>query len=317
MLVQVAEGIYQLSVEFPFGMRQMNSYIFKGEKGLTIVDTGSYSEQSIEIWKRALPAETKVEKIVLTHSHTDHIGLARWLREQFQAPVLISRLGFEEMQKYHRKLQNYTGSDTALYPFFARHGGPFVQEKAMLEQVDADYFEPDELLENGQEVELGDYVFQSLWTPGHSPDHFCFYNGSSRILLAGDHVLNEISPLIPIWSEEEGNPLRDYLESLEKVADLPVDVALPGHGSLIYDLQTRIAELRAGHEQRMQQILEGISRHGSTAGEVSQAVYRFDNMSFRHLAEFLMTLTRMLYLESEGKLRAEQREGKIVFRLVG
>ncbi|WP_055743834.1 MBL fold metallo-hydrolase [Brevibacillus choshinensis] len=316
MLVQVAKGIHQLSIQFPFGMRQMNGYVIEGKDGVTLVDTGSYAEQSIDIWKRALPVGTKVEKVLLTHSHTDHIGLAKWLRDTYRAPILISRLGYEEMQKFRRRLQDYRGDTSSLYPFFLRHGGPSISEKSLLEQVDADYFEPDELLEDNQEIALGDFSFESIWTPGHSPDHFCFYDRSTRVLLAGDHVLNDISPLIPIWSEEEGNPLCDYFHSLDKIAQLPVDIALPGHGSMIHDLPKRIVELRAGHEQRMQQILEGVSENGSTAGEIAQVVYGFDRMSIRHLAEFLMTLSRILYLESEGKLRGEEREGKVVFRLI-
>ncbi|MED4582819.1 hypothetical protein [Brevibacillus choshinensis] len=85
---------------------------------------------------------------------------------------------------------------------------------------------------------------------------------------------------------------------------------------MIHDLPKRIVELRAGHEQRMQQILEGVSENGSTAGEIAQVVYGFDRMSIRHLAEFLMTLSRILYLEAEGKLRGDEREGKVVFHLI-
>lgn len=315
MLVQVAKGIHQLSIQFPFGMRQVNGYVIEGKKGVTIVDTGSYAEQSINIWKGALPVGTKVEKVLLTHAHSDHIGLAKWLRERYGAPVWLSRLGYEEMQKYHARLQEFRGDASTLYSFVLKHGGPAISEKALLEQVDADYFEPDELLEDEQEVELGDFLFESIWTPGHSPDHFCFYDRANRVLLAGDHVLNDISPLIPIWSEEDGNPLQAYFQSLDRIARLPVAIALPGHGSMIHDLPARIAELRAGHEQRMQQILEGVAAGGSTAGEVAQVVYSLEKMSLRNMAEFLMTLSRILYLESKGRLRAEENEGKVLFHL--
>ncbi|QRG70147.1 MBL fold metallo-hydrolase [Brevibacillus choshinensis] len=317
MLVQVAKGIHQLSIRFPFGMRQVNSYVIEGSKGVTIVDTGSCAEQSMDIWKSALPMGTKVEKVLLTHAHTDHIGLAKWLRERYDAPVLLSRLGYEEMQKFHTRLKEYKGDESVDYPYFLQHGGPAISEKALLEQVDADFFEPDELLEDEQEIVLGDFLFESIWTPGHSPDHFCFYDRSNGVLLAGDHVLNDISPLIPIWSEEEGNPLRSYFQSLDKIVRLPVQIALPGHGSMIQDLPARVAELRIGHEQRMQQILEGVAAGGSTAGEIAKVVYGLEKLSIRHMAEFLMTLSRILYLESEGRLRAEKVEGKVRFHVMG
>lgn len=313
MLVQVAEGIHLLSIQFPFGMRQVNSYVIEGKNGVTIVDTGSYAEQAIGIWKEALPEGTKVEKILLTHSHTDHIGLAKWLRETYHAPLVIARQGYEEMQKLRARRKAHEGDATSTYPFFAKHGGPSVSEKAMLEQLDADYFEPDELLEDLQEIQLGDQAFDAIWTPGHSPDHFCFLNKSSGVMLIGDHVLNEISPLIPVWTEQDGNPLAVYFESLEKIAKLPVSIGLPGHGSMIRNVPARIHELRAGHEQRMQQILAAIPDAGSTAGELAQAVYGFEKMSMRHSAEFLMTLTRILYMESVGKVQARERAGVISY----
>jgi glyoxylase-like metal-dependent hydrolase (beta-lactamase superfamily II) len=182
-----------------------------------------------------------------------------------------------------------------------------------LQQVDADYFEPDELLDDEQEIWLGEYPFEAIWTPGHSPDHFCFYNRSDRLLLAGDHVLNEISPMIPIWSEEEGNPLQLYFDSLERVSALPVDLALPGHGSVIHDVTARISQIREGHEQRMQQIVDAIGQEGSTAGQVCQSVYQLPRIGSRNLAEFLMTLTRLLYLEAAGKVSSVERSGKVIF----
>ncbi|MDR7317597.1 MBL fold metallo-hydrolase [Brevibacillus nitrificans] len=317
MLVQVTEGIHLLSVQFPYGMRQVNCYVIEGKNGVTIVDTGSYAEQAIGIWQEALPEGTKVEKILLTHSHTDHIGLAKWLRETYQAPLVIAKQGFEEMQKFHARLQAYEGNGTNMYPFFAKHGGPSVSEKTMLEQLDADYFEPDELLEDQQEIRLGNHLFEAIWTPGHSPDHFCFLNKSNGAMLIGDHVLNGISPLIPIWNEQDGNPMAVYFESLEKIAKLPVSIGLPGHGSMIQDVPARIHELRVGHEQRMQQILDAITDSGNTAGELAQAVYGFEKMSMRHSAEFLMTLTRILYMESVGKVQGLEREGKIYYHRAG
>lgn len=313
MLTQIAEGIHKVAIQFPFGMREVNSYLFEGRKGVTIVDTGSFAEQAIEIWKQVLPAGTPVEKVILTHAHTDHIGLANWLREHYQAPLIIPRRGFEEMRKYRERLQQCSEVESIGYPFFLKHDGPALSEKLILQQVDADYFEPDELLDDEQEIWMGEYPFEAIWTPGHSPDHFCFYNRSNRLLLAGDHVLNEISPLIPIWSEEEGNPLQLYFDSLERVSALPVDLALPGHGSVIHDVTARISQIREGHEQRMQQIVDAIGHEGSTAGQVCQSVYQLPRIGSRNLAEFLMTLTRLLYLEAAGKVSAVERSGKVIF----
>lgn len=313
MLIRVAADIQKIAIPFPFGMREVNSYVFQGQHGLTIVDTGSYAPQAIQMWEQTLPAGTRVEKVVLTHAHTDHIGLAKWFQETYQAPVIIARRGYEEMCKYRDRYLHFTGDDTTLHAFFLAHGGPAVSEKAMLKQLADDFFEPDELLEDGQEIRLGDTVFTSIWTPGHSSDHFCFYDRTNRILLAGDLILDGISPLIPVWSEEEGNPLKDYFDSLDRIASLPVDLTLAGHGKEIVDTNTRIFEIKSGHEQRMQQTLEAITAEGSTAGQIAQTVYGLSEMKFRHTAEFVTTLSRLIYLESLGKVRSEVRDGLVFF----
>ena len=82
MLIKITDDIYQLVVRFPFGMREVNSYLIKGEKGFTVIDTGSYAKESIDIWEQTLSSGVKVEKVVLTHAHPDHIGLAGWFQER-------------------------------------------------------------------------------------------------------------------------------------------------------------------------------------------------------------------------------------------
>ena len=83
----------------PFGMFEMNSYLFRGENGFTIVDTGSEAKESIDIWEKTLASGITVEKLVLTHAHPDHCGLARWFQDHHRVPVFISSLGYQELQR--------------------------------------------------------------------------------------------------------------------------------------------------------------------------------------------------------------------------
>ena len=100
MLKQVAEDIYQLTIQYAGGMGETNSYFIKGEKGFTVIDTGYYSEQAIDVWKEVLEEGYPIEKIVLTHVHQDHIGMARWLQEHFGFPIIVSEKGIEVMKKH-------------------------------------------------------------------------------------------------------------------------------------------------------------------------------------------------------------------------
>ena len=114
------------------------------------------------------------------------------------------------------------------------------------------------ILQAGDPIDVGDYHFSCLHTPGHSLGHTCLYEPEKRILVAGDHILIDITPNIQCWSENQ-NPLASYLASLDRVHDLDVELTLPGHRRLITDHRSRIAELKAHHAQRCNEILR-ISR---------------------------------------------------------
>ena len=104
-------------------------------------------------------------------------------------------------------------------------------------------------LDEGDTVEIGDYCFETIDTPGHTFGHISFYDRAKKLFLAGDHVLGDITPNIQAWSDDH-DPLGLYLASLAKVEDLEVDLCLPGHRSLIHDFRGRVEELRDHHHER-------------------------------------------------------------------
>lgn len=137
-LTKISEDIYQLVVRYPFGMFEMNSYLFRGEKGFTIVDTGSEAKESIDLWKKTLASGITVEKLVLTHAHPDHCGLARWFQENHHIPVYISSLGYQELQK---KRDN--NRVNWLHSFLKSHDCPELSQNVGNSEAAAYEFEPD------------------------------------------------------------------------------------------------------------------------------------------------------------------------------
>jgi glyoxylase-like metal-dependent hydrolase (beta-lactamase superfamily II) len=309
MLTKVTEDIYQLVVRFPFGMREVNSYLIKGEKGFTVIDTGSYAKESIDIWERTLASGVKVEKVVLTHAHPDHIGLAGWFQERCRVPVFISSLGYKEMQRLRQ--QKYEKSKFNL--FFKQHDGPEIPENTLQLEESAYDFEPDGLFEKNHTIQLGNHIYETIWTPGHAPDHICFYNHDQQVLVVGDHVLNNISPIILLPSEDDGNPLKDYFSSLELIKSFPAVLALPGHGDLIYHFKNRVEEITARHHHRLQQTRDAVKNTEKTASQVCQEIY--GPLSFnKFFSPFISTITRFIYLESIGKVVRVVKDGKIFYR---
>jgi glyoxylase-like metal-dependent hydrolase (beta-lactamase superfamily II) len=309
-LTKISEDIYQLVVRYPFGMFEMNSFLFKGENGFTIVDTGSEAKESIELWEKTLSSGMKIEKLVLTHAHPDHIGLARWFQETQHVHVFISSLGYKEIQnRRNNERPNWIRS------FLKTHDSPEIDSNMGNSESAAFEFEPDGLFENQQSIMLGNETYETIWTPGHSFDHFCFYNQNQQVMLTGDHVLAGLSPIVALWSETDENPIKDNFASLEKLKAYSTKLALPGHGELIYRMNDRIDEMIKSHTFRLQQILHIIGDTEKTSWQVCQDIYgTLGNKKF--FAPLMATIARLVYLEKSGEVQSELKDEKLYYKSI-
>ncbi len=314
-IVEVADDIYLLSLPVPL-MHQVNCYLFRGENGFTLIDTGVYIKEGIEIWESLMSSGMIIEKVVLTHFHLDHIGFARWFQEKHHIPVYISHLGYQEMKK--RREGDY--SDW-VFSVFEEHDGFRVYRAAIEEQIaletqlsDIYDFEPDGILNPKQMIRIGNESYETIWTPGHSFDHFCFYNQEKKCMVTGDHILEKISPIVLIESRADVNPLMNYFDSLEKVKDYHVEIALPGHGRVMKQINNRIAEIKSGHDYRMKQMIQSLNSGGKTAGQLTEEVYKKGYNKFAY-GPIMSTIVRCIYLESIGRLKSKCINGKRIYEL--
>jgi glyoxylase-like metal-dependent hydrolase (beta-lactamase superfamily II) len=167
--------------------------------------------------------------------------------------------------------------------------------------------EPDEALQ------IGARRFEVIAAPGHSDQHLVFYCAQERLLLCGDAVLIKITPNISLWPHGRPNPLADFLQSLDRLAALKVDLALPGHGPLIRAFGERLDELRVHHHERLAVIEQAVGG-GATAFAVCTAVFPTTVLS-PHQLRFAMaeTLAHLEYLVNVGRL--ERDAG--IYRLSG
>src|SRR5881392_588586 len=119
MLNKVAEGIFQIVLPLPYSLKSVNSYLIKGEKGFTVIDTGD-TQESIDVWEKFLQSGVVIEKVVLTHTHPDHCGLAGWFKEKFNVPITVSNHSFEELKcMKHRYIEN-----SPLQSILTKNSGP-------------------------------------------------------------------------------------------------------------------------------------------------------------------------------------------------
>jgi len=313
MLKQITDEIYRVTLPH-LRQQTVHSYLIKGEKGFTVLDTGPQTEEARAIWRKLLDDGLAIEKVVVTHGHTDHIGLASWFQREVKVPVIFSGIGFSRLKKIRSQVLDDPESGRALSAFFRQHGGPDIPADKLREDAVRDYFEPDDVYEPGGTVTIGDKEFTAIWTPGHAQDQFCFWNGDAGLLFSGDHVLDNISPVIPMWSEEDGSPLHDYLSSLDAVEHYEPQLALPGHGELIADWRARGKELRDGHHRRLQQITDILKKGERTAWQIAQEIYGSEVTGLQALLVLTGTISRLTYLRETGKVTCRLKDdGKLYF----
>lgn len=308
--------LHCIPVPTPFPVGPVNLYLAEGD-ALTLFDTGPRfdpARQALEDGLSALGYRlSDLRRIFLSHAHGDHYGLAAELAETSGAEVLTHPLNFPEMSDYlderTRRLAFYitlmkqAGVPLELLLSFgrARQGyGPFAQA-----------VQPSGTLEDGATVRLGDEDWQVLHTPGHTGGLICLYQTQRQLLLSSDHLLRDISsnPIVePPERKGARRPRRlmDYLTQLRRVAQLPVEQALPGHGPVILDHRSLIADRLAFHEERARHILAGLRDEPRTAYQISVLLYPDLDPMNRFLA-ISEVVGHLDWLRARGEVRSTRK----------
>lgn len=311
--MQVAEQIFQIQLPLPFPLKIVNCYALRDGDGWTIIDTGLHYPPGEAAWRSAFAEigidPARIGRVLLTHAHPDHFGMAGWLAQQSGAPVLIAP---EENEFVLRVWHRGAANELAIVEFFRAHGLPTdlaeqVRETMAENRTMTKPWPETTLLAPGTMIEIGTRQFQVIATPGHSDQHLVFYCAAERLLLCGDAVLTKITPNVSRWPDGHPNPLADFLSSLEVLGGLQVDLALPGHGPLIRAFSQRVAELRQHHAERLA-VIERAAGAGATAFDVCTQVFPTSTLS-PHQLRFAIaeTLAHLEYLVSVGRMtRVEQ-----------
>ena len=304
-------------------LKNLNSYLITGERNL-LIDTGFRQEPCREAMDRQL-REIGVDldrtDIFLTHLHSDHAGLAPELIRP-GCRIFISSTDLPELEAGTRPERW-----RRMYREYERNGFHPEETEALWRDNpaqnagaalwDRSLYTP---LEGGAELTCGAHRLRCLLTPGHTPGHLCLYEPERRWLFCGDHVLFHITPNICRWSGV-ADSLGDYLESLERVARLPVARLLPAHRAQTGELSARAAELREHHLRRLSDALDIVrGRPGLTAYEIAGRM-RW-SIRCRDWADFPVNqkffavgeaLSHLDYLRLRGLVELRERDGYEVY----
>lgn len=297
--MQILEGVYQLLTPFPQvsyedakGWREdlaskprwiktlpyVLPYVVASGDDVLLVDNGWNTDVAHEALEDGLKEHglsiSGVTKLALTHVHPDHFGLTGRVKKESGCEVLMHAKEAEFIDSRYIHPENLVEQ---MQGFMHRHGVPDVSSgdmargsMGMLDMVST--APPDTVLQGGETIKVGDFDFEVIWTPGHAPGHICLYEPNRKILMTGDHILPTITPNVGKHTQSADSPLGDYMRSLALVEDLDVDYVLPAHEFDIKELKKRVAEIRAHHDERLDEMVRCVGDDGANAYEVASRV---------------------------------------------
>ncbi len=326
-LVEVTKGIYWLRLPLPFALDHINVWLLQGAEGWSLVDTGFSTREARSIWETRLAdtvANGGLQRIVSTHFHPDHVGLAAWLQAQTGAEFHMTQGEFLLTQVAHAG--GAMGDTQGIEQFFCRHGvdetflGPLRELFALgnpyrrgVPEAPRSFLR----LEAGQSIRLGDRQWRVIGGDGHSPEHASLYCDADRVLISGDMLLPKITTNVSVWHfEPDADPLARYLSSLEHLAGEIDDdaVILPSHGLPFTGAAERVAQLQLHHEERLDQVREAC-REPQTGKDICGVLFR--RALDAHQIRFAMgeAVAHLNHLWLKGELRREL-DGGGVYRFV-
>ena len=324
-VIELRPGVRWLRMGLPFALDHINLWLLAdehgGRRGWTVVDCGIDNAATRANWEQVFASALEglpVLRVVVTHMHPDHIGLAHWLCTRFSTPQQECRLWISATDWHVARLavlgsQGQGGSDAAA--FFASHG---LVDADSLEKVRArrGYYAslvpavpPQHArLHEGLVLRIDGRAWRCIAGYGHAPEHIALFREDDALLISGDMVLPRISTNVSVYeAEPEANPLPMFLDSIERLRGLPADtLVLPSHGRPFQGLHTRIGQLQRHHAARLADVHEACRAAPRSAAEMLPVL--FGRALDLHQTTFAMgeAVAHLHALWREGRLRRER-----------
>ncbi len=263
--IEVAPGVRWVRMPLPFSLKWINLWLIEDGDGWTVVDTGIPNSETKSLWRTIFENELQgrpIKRVIVTHMHPDHIGLAGWMTRKWQCELWITRLEYIQC----RMLVADTGREApqAGIDFFRAAGWAqedldrYVERFGGFGKAVSQLPDSFRRLSDWQEVLIGERTWRIVTGCGHSPDHACLWQPDLNVFISGDQILPRISSNVSVFpTEPEANPLQDWLDSCAKLKGIvPADVlTLPSHNEPFRGAHNRLDALIKGHETGMTRLL--------------------------------------------------------------
>lgn len=306
-------------------LKALNSYFIRGRDRSLLIDTGFNREECrTALFKglESLGASLDKTDIFITHMHADHCGLvsaaAREKNTVYCGEVDSKRINWSLSQNFWKENYAFTGS----YGFpLQEFGAALFKHPAQKYNLDREH--DFSIVGEGDVLEAGDYRFVVVETPGHTPGHICLYEPDKKILFSGDHILGNITPNITMFYKGPPDPLGQYLQSLDKIDRMDIDLVLPGHRQVIKDAHKRIAELKHHYEKRLNEVLTILGDEVMSAFQVASGI-KWD-LTYTSWDQFPLdqmwfatgeAISHLEHLRHQNKVQRFERDGNLLFERI-
>jgi glyoxylase-like metal-dependent hydrolase (beta-lactamase superfamily II) len=323
-------NVFQLKIPLPNNpLKHLNSYLILAENQRILIDTGMDPTKTFDQLHQKLvevgihPQE--LTDIIITHWHIDHVGLVPLLQKISKARLILHTKEVELSKLISKNSEVFWNN---MVYFNQINGVPtkmlaWIRTFLGLRNVEVykKLSEPGLALKGGEEFAIGEYCFQVIWTPGHSPGHICLYEPTWRFLIAGDLLLPTITPVINQWRDED-HPLDNYFNSLEKIEKFDLKAILPAHEDVFTNHSERINQLKEHYKERALEILTKLQTQKLTAYQIASRLHW--NIHYSSWEEFPAfqkylavgeTLAHLKFLENQNKVKRDKQQETIFYHV--
>ncbi len=268
--LEAAPGIRWIRMGLPFALNHINLWLLRdeidGRQGWSVVDCCISRDEAKAQWEQIFANELEglpILRVIVTHMHPDHIGLAYWLCERWKVTLWISATDYHVARLGSMGPTAFGGEAAALH--FAAHG---LNDPETMDAMKAraSYFptlvpsvpRSFKRMQDGDVLTIGGRTWRCISGYGHAPEHIALYCDELKVLIGGDMMLPRISTNVSVYEmEPEADSLKQFLASIEKFRALPADtLTLPAHGKPFQGLHTRIDQLQDHHRDRLAEVME-------------------------------------------------------------